>query len=76
MALVVGLFKITKDRQKVHGPVECGYSIFVEGGRKYLQIETHGNPTRKHPGKTSQTLQFNEQSGRTLKKLLEDMYPN
>jgi hypothetical protein len=76
MALVASLSRITKARQQVHNPVECACSIFVENGKKYLQLETRSSPMRKHPGKTSQTLQFDEKSGRALKKLLEQIFAN
>jgi hypothetical protein len=61
MALVASLFNTTKDRQKAHKPVEGAYSVY---------------PERKSKDETSQTLQFNENSGRALMKLLKDIFPD
>jgi hypothetical protein len=76
MALVASLFKITKDRQKAHKAVECAYSVFIEDGKKYLQLDTYGSQQRMHTGATSQTLQLEEKSARTLKKLLQEIFPD
>lgn len=76
MALVVDFSETTKENQRPHDPVDCLYSIFVGAdGKKYLQLDTHGRADRKMPGKISQTLQFDEVSGRALKSLLELAFP-
>lgn len=77
MALVTELKQITKDRQAVHGPVECAYSVFTgPDGRRYLQLETFGSKERKIPGKTSQALQLSESSAAELKRLIEETFPS
>lgn len=69
MALVKKLAKITMDRNVVHEPVECTYTVFRDSdGYRYLQIDTYGSKTRKLKGKKSQSLQFGEES---MKKLIE-----
>ena len=76
MALIRELKEITKDRQTVHGSVECAYSVFTGAdGRRYLQLETFGSKERKIPGKTSQAIQLNESSAAELKRLIEETFP-
>jgi hypothetical protein len=74
MALVRKLVKATKERQSVHGEVECSYSVVSDSrGQKYLQLETFGSPSRKLTGKTSQSIQFDESSLRELKRIIESV---
>jgi hypothetical protein len=76
MALITELKKITKDRQTVHGSVECAYSVFDgSDGQRYLQSETFGSKERKIPGKTSQAIQLNKSSAAELKRLIEQTFP-
>jgi hypothetical protein len=71
MALVKKLSKITMDRNIIHGPVDCSYTVFTdESGGKYLQIDTYGSKTRKIKGKKSQSIQFNENSLRELMEII------
>jgi hypothetical protein len=72
MALVRALYEAKKERQSVHGEVECAYSVFTDKhGRRYLQLETFGSPMRKLTGKTSQSMQFDEASLRDLKRIID-----
>ena len=71
MALVREFVEKAKERQTVHDEVECRYSIFSSGGKRYLQLETFGSPTRKLKGKTSQSVQFDETSLRELQRIIE-----
>ncbi len=74
MALVRKLFEAKKERQSVHGEVDCAYSVFTDSqGRTYLQLETFGSPTRKLTGKTSQSMQFDERSLRELKRIIDSV---
>ena len=76
MALVASFTAATKESQKRHDAVDCHYSEFVgSDGKVYFQLDTHGRADRKIPGKISQTLQFDEHSGRELKRLLELAFP-
>jgi len=75
MALITELTRISKDRQTVHGAVECGYSVFTgTDGERYLQLETFGSKERKVSLKTSQVLQLNAQSAMELKRLIEETF--
>jgi hypothetical protein len=77
MALVTTLTQVAKDRQSVHGPVECAYSVFTgPDGQRYLQLETFGSKERKIPGKTSQAIQLNESAAAELKRLIEQTFPH
>ncbi|HEX8619032.1 MAG TPA: hypothetical protein VF911_15720 [Thermoanaerobaculia bacterium] len=77
MALITELKEITKDRQAVHGPVECAYSVFTgSDGERYLQLETFGSKDRKIPGKTSQAIQLSESSAAELKAIIEQTFPS
>lgn len=74
MALIRKLLEAKKERQSVHGEVECTYSVFSDSqGRRYLQLETFGSPVRKLTGKTSQSMQFDEDSLRELKRIIDSM---
>lgn len=74
MALVKRIDKIVMERNSVHDPVECTYSIFTgSDGQKYLQIDTYGSKTRKFKGKKSQSFQFNRDSLQSLKEIIEQI---
>jgi hypothetical protein len=75
MALINELTELNKDRNQVHGPVECGYTVFEEGGERYLQLDTYGSPERRIPGKTSQSIQLNADSAARVKTLIEKVFP-
>lgn len=77
MALVMSFSECRKKSQNPHDPVECTYSFFVgPDGQKFFQLDTYGRNDRKMPGKVSQTIQFDETSGRALKKLLNEVFPD
>lgn len=75
MALIRSLFRTHLKRYRVHPEVTCGYSLFVRNGATYLQLDTYGSAERKLLGKTSQSIQFDEDSARRLRELLDDAYP-
>ena len=50
------------------------YSTFESDGKKFVQIDTYGRAEREMPGKTSQTLQFDEKSARALFSILRDAF--
>jgi hypothetical protein len=60
---------------RVHGEVGCGWAIFNSHGRRYLQLETYGSPTRAIPGKVSQTIQLDEDGARELRRLIAQAFP-
>jgi hypothetical protein len=63
------------NRGRVHGDVECGYTVFESGGRSYLQLDTYGSSDRAIPGKVSQSIQVDEEGARELKRLLQRTFP-
>jgi hypothetical protein len=63
------------NRGRVHDEVECGYTVFEDGGKSYSQLDAYGSPGRAIPGKVSQTVQFDQASARQLKRLLEQTFP-
>jgi hypothetical protein len=75
MALITELTELQKDRNQVHGVVECGYTVFEHGGTRYLQLDTYGSQERQIPGKTSQSIQLNADSAGQLKALIEKTFP-
>ena len=67
MVLIRSLEPKQPRRPRMHAPLDAEYFVFEdEAGRRYLQIDTGGSQDRKHPGKQSQTVQFDEQSIRNL----------
>jgi hypothetical protein len=76
MALVTTLRENASKSNSVHAPVDCTFSIVVDRqGKSYLQLDTYGRPDRRFPEKVSQSIQFDEASGRQLKELLERVFP-
>lgn len=75
MARIREMRPIQKDRNSVHAPVECSYSIFRSGGQTYLQLDTYGSADRLLHGKVSQSIPFDEASARQLKQLIEEAFP-
>jgi hypothetical protein len=76
MALITEFTELHKERNQLHGVVDCGYSIFEIGGARYLQLDTFGSTERQIPGKTSQSIQLNEDSAAQLKRLIERAFPS
>lgn len=62
--------KVEKDRISVHTKVTATYSVFDEGGDKYVQIDTYGRSDRAIPEKISQSIQFDKESAKFLVRLL------
>jgi hypothetical protein len=75
MALIAEFTELQKERNQVHGAVECGYTVFEEGGFRYLQLDTYGSLERQIPGKTSQSIQLSAASAAELKALIEKTFP-
>lgn len=59
-----------KFRNTVHEEVEASYTVFFMDGHKYFQIDTYGKSGRKLKGRSSQILQFDENSVKELIELL------
>lgn len=75
MAYITGFRHAPGDRRGVHKPVECGWSTFEVEGRRLLQLDTYGSDDRAMPGKTSQSVQLDEEAARTLVGLLRETFP-
>lgn len=63
------------NRGRVHDEVACTYATFEIDGRRYLQLDTYGSSTRVVPGKVSQSIQFDQNGARLLKRLLDRTFP-
>ena len=77
MALVTSLEPSNKDRQSVHRPTRCLYSI-IDGssGERFLQLDTVGSDNREIPEKVSQSIQFDRQAAGQLLQLLRLTFPD
>lgn len=62
--------KVEKERNSVHTKVTATYSVFDEGGNRYVQIDTYGKSDREIPEKISQSIQLDKESAKFLVNLL------
>ncbi len=74
MAIVNKLEQIDLDRDTKHTNVNCTYSIIESDGAKFLQIDTYGSATRKIPGKKNQSIRFDHEAIKQLKKILRSNF--
>jgi len=76
MALIRNIKRWTRN----HGSqreVECFASDSTdEKGKRYLQLDTTGSPTRKAAGAINQSIRFDERAASQLKLLIEETFPN
>jgi hypothetical protein len=77
MALVSTIEMTRKDRQTIHRPTRCLFSV-AEGpnGQRCMQFDTLGSEDRKIPDKVSQSIQFDKQAARQLLKLIQETFPD
>ncbi len=61
-------------RISLHEEVDAQLFTYDLDGRKLMQINTVGRPTRELPGKVSQSLQFDEASARELFEAFRDHF--
>jgi len=73
MALITSISKISRN-SRLQTEAECSYNILIQGGKKYIQINTYGSKDRVHTNVVSQSLQFDEQSARELFKIIKTEY--
>ena len=64
--------KIFRGRQPTE--LVCRYIVGNDSGRKILQLNSYGSGVREHPGKQSQTLQFDERSAKQLFEVLKQEF--
>jgi hypothetical protein len=77
MALVSMIELSHKDRQGVHRPTRCLYSLVIaDDGRRFIQLDTYGSEEREHPEKISQSIQFDKAGALQLFKLLKQTFPD
>jgi len=74
MARIEAFEEAEMQRMQVHDVVDAKYYKHERDGKKLLQISTFGRPNRDLPGKLSQTIQLDEQSGRQLFDVLKSHF--
>ena len=76
MAIVRNIKRLTKNHG-IQKEVECFASDSIdEQGKRYLQLDTTGSPTKEKPGTIDQSIRFDEQAASQLKQLIEEIFPN
>jgi hypothetical protein len=75
MALIHKLVQIRKESNRVHDPVECGWTTFEDKGSMYIQLDTYGSQVREIPGKVSQSIQLDASSASALRRIIDRTYP-
>jgi hypothetical protein len=75
MALIREFMEISKESNRVHDVVDCGWTVFESDGAVYVQLDTYGTDHRQNPGKVSQSLQLDEDAARALTHILARAFP-
>lgn len=77
MALVTRIDWVPKERNQLHSETSCSACRYeAPSGKAVLQLDTHGSPTRKFPGKTSQSLQFDRDGAKELVAAIRRVFPD
>ena len=72
MAFISALKAGNKSKIATHPTqVICSFSVVEFGGKRLMQLDTHGSDDREFPGKLSQTLQLDEQGAADLVAILK-----
>jgi hypothetical protein len=67
MAIVRNIKRLTKNHG-IQKEVECFASDSIDKqGKRYLQLDTTGSPTKEKPGTIDQSIRFDEQAVSQLK---------
>lgn len=66
--------KQNKERYSIQEEVEARYSVFEKEGERIFQIDTYGRSDRVEPEKSSQIIQLDEKSAKSLIKLLIEAF--
>ncbi len=74
MALIKQFVPSTMTRNALHDGIEAKYAVFNYDDRTFVQIDSFGRSTREIPGKKSQTIQLDRDSGAQLYKILKDAF--
>ncbi len=77
MARIAGFERLSSRRHVVH-PTETvlGYAIVELAGTRHLVLQSSGSEAREHPGKVSQTYQFDERAAQRLREILDEAFPS
>jgi len=71
MAMIKNFKVGSLSRNSIHDGIDATYSVFERDGRSFVQIDTHGRESREIPGKKSQTIQLDRDSGAALYSILK-----
>jgi hypothetical protein len=71
MALIREFERKTIERASLHEEIKAKYAVVERDGRMLLQIDTYGRPSREHPEKVSQSLQFDRSGAERLYNILK-----
>lgn len=63
--------RIEKNRNMIHEAVDSTYTVFEQGGERYLQIDTYGKSGRENPDKISQSFQVDKETAQMLVELFQ-----
>ncbi|MDZ4367886.1 MAG: methionyl-tRNA formyltransferase [Afipia sp.] len=74
MALIRKFEQGTMTRNSIHDAIDAKYAVVRNDDRTFVQIDTFGRDTREIPGKKSQTIQLNRDSGLQLIKILKEAF--
>lgn len=75
MALIVEFKQSSVSTVVLHTPVVCGWRVVTANRRRVVQLDTYGSNDRQLAGKTSQTLQLDEEHAAALIGILRTAFP-
>jgi hypothetical protein len=75
MALIRTFKRIHKDSNRVHEPVECGWTLFEINETKFVQLDTYGSSERQDVGTVSQSIQLDEAAAADLLRIVRQAFP-
>lgn len=59
-----------------HSTCTCGWRTTQRDGKRVLQLDTYGSPTRQDLGTVSQSLQLDENGARQLIAIIRTVFPD
>jgi hypothetical protein len=74
MAIINKLEEAKLEKIGTHTEANCTYSIIKFEGKRFLQIDTYGSPTRQIKDKKSQSMRFSEKAINQLKTILQSNF--
>ncbi|HWM81804.1 MAG TPA: methionyl-tRNA formyltransferase [Pseudolabrys sp.] len=74
MALIRDFIQASRQRYTTHQEIDAEYLCFQKDGKRLIQIDTFGRTTREQPGKLSQTIQLDKESGFKLYQILKNHF--